>query len=82
MQSRMKLQIGKWGNSLGIRLPRHITDLLHLAAKDRINCSVEDGKLVLEPVHQPKYTLEELLAKVEDTGEEISWGNPQGKEIW
>ena len=80
MQSRMELQIGKWGNSLGIRLPRHITNLLHLAVKDRIHCSVQDGKLVLEPIRQTKYTLEELLAKMEDTSEEISWGNPQGNE--
>ncbi len=82
MQDKIKLQVGKWGNSLGIRLPRHIADLLNLSLKDRISCSVEDGKLVLEPIRQHKYTLEELLADVEELGEEVSWGKPQGKEAW
>jgi len=82
MQNRIELQVGKWGNSLGIRLPRHIVDLLNLSPKQRISCSVEDGKLVLEPIRQPKYTLEELLADVHELGEEVSWGKPQGKEAW
>ena len=82
MQDKIKLQVGKWGNSLGIRLPRHIADLLNLSLKDRMSCSVEDGKLVLEPIRQTKYTLEELLADVEELGEEVSWGKPQGKEAW
>jgi antitoxin MazE len=82
MQARIELQVGKWGNSLGIRLPRHIADLLNLSLKDRMSCSVEDGKLVLERIRQPKYTLEELLADVEELGEEVSWGKPQGKEAW
>ncbi len=82
MQNRIELQVGKWGNSLGIRLPRHIIDLLNLNLKDRVSCSVEDGKLVLQPIRQRKYTLEELLANVDEIGEEVSWGDPQGKEVW
>jgi antitoxin MazE len=82
MQNRIELQVGKWGNSLGIRLPRHIAEILNLNLKDRISCSVEDGKLVLEPIRKSKYTLEELLADVDEPSEEASWGNPQGKEIW
>lgn len=43
--------------------------------------SVQDGKLVLEPIRQSKYTLEELLADVEELSEELPWGSPQGKEV-
>ena len=83
MQSNIELQIGKWGNSLGIRLPKHISKILHLRAKDKISCAVENGKLVLKPVRRvKKYTLKELLAKVEEPREEISWGKPEGEEIW
>ena len=82
MRDKIELQVGKWGNSLGIRLPRHIANLLNLNVKDRINCSIEDGKLVLEPVRRHKYTLEELLAGVEEVGEEVSWGKAKGKEAW
>ena len=40
--------------------------------KDRVSCAIENGKLILKPVRLVrKYTLEELLAKVEEPGEEI-----------
>ncbi len=83
MQSDIKLQIGKWGNSLGIRLPKHISEALDLKPKDRVSCAIENGKLVLKPVRLvKKYTLEELLAKVEEPSEETSWGKPEGEEVW
>jgi len=45
--------------------------------------SIEDGKLILKPVRPvKKYTLEELLSKVKEPGEEISWGKPEGEEVW
>ncbi|MDY6990527.1 MAG: AbrB/MazE/SpoVT family DNA-binding domain-containing protein [Thermodesulfobacteriota bacterium] len=79
----MELQIGKWGNSLGIRLPKHVLEALRLGAKDKVSCAVEDGKLILEPVsYQKKYTLEELLAQVQEPSEEVSWGKPEGEEVW
>ena len=83
MQSNIELQIGKWGNSLGIRLPKHISEALHLKPKDKVSCAIENGKLVLKPLRSvKKYTLKELLAKVEEHSEEISWGKPEGEEIW
>jgi len=83
MQNITELQIGKWGNSLGIRLPKHILEVLDLGAKDRVSCLVEDGKLILKPVtHQRRYSLEELLAQAQEPGEEVSWGKPEGEEIW
>ncbi len=83
MQSKIELQIGKWGNSLGIRLPKHISEALHLKPKDKVSCAIENGKLVLKPVRPvKKYTLKELLAQVEEPNQEISWGKPEGEEVW
>jgi antitoxin MazE len=83
MQNSTELQIGKWGNSLGIRLPKHVIEALQLSIKDRISCSLEDGTLILRPVSpQKKYKLDELLAQVEEPSEEISWGKPEGQEVW
>ncbi|HWP93315.1 MAG TPA: AbrB/MazE/SpoVT family DNA-binding domain-containing protein [Thermodesulfobacteriota bacterium] len=82
MQSRIELQLSKWRNSLGIRIPKHIVDSLNLSPKDRMSCSIENGKLVLEPVRQPKYKLEELLAKVDEVDDEVFWGKLEGKEAW
>ena len=83
MQSTTELQIGKWGNSIGIRLPKHISEALQLRPKDRLNCEIENGKLILKPVRLVrKYALEELLATVEEPSKEISWGKPEGEEVW
>ena len=83
MQNNIELQIGKWGNSLGIRLPKHISAALHLRPKDKVSCAIENGKLVLRPLGRvKKYTLKELLAKVEESSDEISWGKPEGEEVW
>jgi len=83
MQSNIELQIGKWGNSIGIRLPKHISEALHLRPKDKVSCEIENGKLILEPVRLiRKYALEELLAAVEEPSKEISWGKPEGEEVW
>ena len=75
--------IPKRGNSLGIRLPRHVLEILHLNEKDQLKYSIQDGKLVLEPISPvKKYALKELLAQVKEPGQEISWGKSEGEEVW
>ena len=78
----MKAQIGKWGNSLAIRLPKYVTEELKLEVADRIDCRVESGKIVIELLKDDDLTLEELLAMPLEKEEEVNWGDPQGEEIW
>lgn len=79
----MKSQIGQWGNSLAFRIPKLIADELDLKPNDAVQCSIENGKLVIEPVQNDKeYTLDELLDRIIDKSEEVSWGKPEGKEVW
>lgn len=44
----MKAQIGKWGNSLAVRLPKYVTKELKLEVADEIDCRIESGKIVVE----------------------------------
>jgi antitoxin MazE len=44
----MKSQIGRWGNSLAIRIPKYAVEALNLNPNDVVECSVENGKLVIE----------------------------------
>lgn len=80
----MKSQIGQWGNSLAVRIPKHITESLDLKINDRITFSVEAGKIVLEPVKTlEELDLDDLLAEVEEPSElEVDWGKPMGNEVW
>jgi antitoxin MazE len=80
----MKSQIGQWGNSLAVRIPKHVVEALALKPNDTVECSVESGKMVLEPVHGlPELSLEELLAGITEAPEgEVDWGRPMGDEVW
>ncbi|MEA5451004.1 AbrB/MazE/SpoVT family DNA-binding domain-containing protein [Leptolyngbya sp. CCNP1308] len=80
----MKSQIGQWGNSLAVRIPKYILEALHLSLNDAVECTVEDGKLVITPIQTlPELSLDELLAEVVETPDsEIDWGSPVGNEAW
>jgi antitoxin MazE len=80
----MKSQIGQWGNSLAVRIPKYMVEALDLKPNDAVEFSVENGKLVLEPIHSlPELSLEELLADITEPPEpEVDWGKPMGNEVW
>ena len=73
----------RWGNSLAIRIPKYVVEALNLNPNDVVECSVENGKLVIELIQAlPELSLEELLAEVVESPEpEVDWGRPMGKEI-
>lgn len=80
----MKTQVGQWGNSLAIRIPKYVVEALDLKPNDAVECTVEEGRLVVQPLQiLPELTLEELLAGVIDAPEpEVAWGQPRGEEVW
>lgn len=79
----MQFAIAKWGNSLALRLPRHIIDEAHLEEGSPVDLSVRDGMVVVTPVRK-KFKLEDLLAQMkdEDKAAEVDWGGPEGEEAW
>lgn len=79
----MKTQVSKWGNSLGVRIPRAVATDAGLTEGAVVDITVDAGALVMRPVAR-RYTLEELLdgLPVDTKPEEIDWGPPVGKEVW
>jgi antitoxin component of MazEF toxin-antitoxin module len=79
-----KIHICKLGNSLALPIPDYIAKFLNLKADDSVICTIENGKLVIDPVNnrRSKYTLDELLAGEMESSEEVSWGKPEGEEVW
>lgn len=74
--------VQRWGNSLGIRIPKDVALSTNMSEGTRLVMSVEDGDIVLR-VALPRYDLNELLeqATPENRHEETDFGGPQGKEI-
>ncbi len=77
----MEIQIAKWGNSLGIRIPRPLADQLGLEDGGRVNLSLTGDSIVLR---KKKYVLDDLVSQItpENMHKEINWGDSVGKEIW
>ena len=68
----------KWDNSLAIRLPKSLLDLVDLREGSQLEISIDRERLILSPVKKPKYTLDELLSQVtpENLHGEIDFGMP------
>ena len=75
--------VAKWGNSLAVRLPKHIVEEINLEEGSSISISVKEKNIVIA-LKRKKYTLDELLAgaNAEDFEGELDWGEPVGEEIW
>jgi len=60
----MKTKIQRWGNSLGVRIPKPFADELALEDGSPVEIVVEHGWLALRPVIRKRYELDELLAEI------------------
>lgn len=78
----MTVRVQKWGNSLGVRIPRDIARQSLIREGAELDISVESGRVILVPAKVP--TLAALLARMkpEDRPELIEWGSPVGGEVW
>ena len=76
-------QIAKWGNSLGLRLPKSVALEAQVDEGDTVDVSVKNGAIVIQP-SRPQYSLEQLVAKItpRNRHHEDDWGQPVGHEAW
>lgn len=76
-------QIAKWGNSLGLRLPKAIAQEAHFEEGDTVEVSVQDGAILIRPA-RPSYSLEDLVSKItpKNRHDETDWDEPIGLEQW
>lgn len=81
----MTAMISKWGNSQGLRVSKEIMNSLHLTIGDKVDLSVEDEKIIIKPIRQPriKYDLNALVAKIPQDYHAIEERTtPMGREEW
>ena len=58
----MKTQVGKWGNSLAVRITKEEAEELGWERDTPIKVSIVEGKLIAQAeIVSPSYTLDELL---------------------
>jgi antitoxin MazE len=76
-------QVSKWGNSLGLRLPKSIAREAQLDEGDTVDVLVDNGTIVIRP-SRPRYTLDELVGGINarNRHDATDWGRPRGRETW
>ena len=79
----MRTQVAKWGNSLGVRIPKAYAVEVGLSEGATVEVKRSGRKLVVMPA-QPEYELSELVAGItqKNRHQETNWGKPVGKETW
>ena len=79
------LDIKQWGNSLGVRLPAAVAREAHLHVDQRVRVSVEGAQVVIAPVDDLRFTLEQRLAAYDPKrhgGEQMATTQTLGTERW
>jgi antitoxin MazE len=79
----MQTKIKKWGNSLALRIPKSFAINANLRQDELVDISIDKEKIIITPVGEKKYSLDDLLAGVSEDNlhDEINTGAPVGKEI-
>lgn len=79
----MTTQVAKWGNSLGLRLPKSVAVEAHIDDGDMVDVTVEDGVIVIRPAGR-RYSLDELVEGISarNRHRETDWGGTVGREVW
>jgi antitoxin MazE len=80
----MQTKIQKWGNSLGLRIPRSFAAEAQVEEGATVDLSLENGRLLVRPLRVRKYALTVLLRKVNrrNLHSEVSTGKAVGRETW
>jgi len=80
----MQTKIQKWGNSLGLRIPKSFAEEAGVTAGSQVDLALEDGELIIRPSRVKKYDLATLLRQVTDDNvhAEIDTGRAAGREVW
>ncbi|MEN8007355.1 MAG: AbrB/MazE/SpoVT family DNA-binding domain-containing protein [Candidatus Krumholzibacteriota bacterium] len=80
----MRTKIVKWGNSLGLRIPKAFAEEVRVTEGSVVDLSMEDGNLVVKVANPDEVDLKDLLDEITDENihGEIDTGDAVGGEVW
>jgi len=76
------VKVSRWGNSLGLRIPKAISEAGQLREGDRVEfLPASEGFCIRK---KRRYSLDALVDGIseENRHAEVSWGKPTGNEAW
>lgn len=75
--------VARWGNSLGLRIPKSVAREARIEEGDTVHVSVADGSIIVRPAG-PRYSVDELVGRITSRNRhgESEWGTRVGDEVW
>lgn len=78
----MSAKIQKWGNSLGVRLPKNIIETIELEENSEVEIEVKDGAIIIFP-KKKKQSLISLLNQITKSNlHKADEDEVEGNEVW
>ena len=81
----MTARIQKWGNSQGLRLPKHILEEIHLMTGDSVEIVAENNQIIIKPISNIKnhFNIADLVAAIPlDYKTTETFSSKTGDEEW
>jgi antitoxin MazE len=80
----MRAKVLRWGNSLGLRLPKKLAEDAKVAEGSLVELWVDRGRLLVAPIAERIYSLDELVRGINSRNchTSLDWGSPVGREVW
>jgi antitoxin MazE len=81
----MTTKLRKIGNSSGVILSKRILEELDIEAKDELELVVEDGKILIQKITEPRENWKEQFLKagsLQDSENEMTFSNKFEEEEW
>ena len=60
----MVSKVQKWGNSQGLRLPKHVLESADISVGDDVEIISQEGQIVLKKVAKRKFNLAEMVSRM------------------
>ena len=80
----MVIKILKWGNSLGLRIPKSFAREVGVEEGSDVDISLDGDRIVIRPSKPVRYEISDLASEIREDNihEEITTGDDVGGEVW
>ena len=80
----MVAKVQRWGNSQGLRLPKHVLESADISVGDDVEVIPQEGQIIIKKISRRKFDLAEMVSRMPRNYKafEDSFGKPVGKEEW
>ncbi|OQW50822.1 MAG: MazE family transcriptional regulator [Proteobacteria bacterium SG_bin7] len=78
----MSVKIQKWGNSLGVRIPKTVIEKVNLSENSEVEIESKNGTIVIFPAKK-EYSLDSLLEQITKNNLHSEKDfKTEGNEVW